>query len=218
MGLNFDEINSINPKETAARSVPFEQYFGEMELTDEEKRERIEMAYQFNDLFVIVLALMTAQVQFNAIDYGYVRNRLEIGYIEIVTSRGIVNDAYIQQYAADFVDDFINTTVDNQDDSYYLSQDRAQFMAENESQTMNEYKEYVEAIKKGYKYKTWVTMNDPQVRKTHKKLEGKTIGIKSLFNVGSVQMRFPKDYSKAGSSNRALREIINCRCHAKYSK
>ena len=36
MTRGFDEINS--------RSVPYEQYFGEMELTDEQKEKRVEAA------------------------------------------------------------------------------------------------------------------------------------------------------------------------------
>lgn len=219
MALEFDEVNSLDvTNQSKPRSLPFEQYFGEMELTEEEEQKRINMAYQFNDLLVIVMALMTAQITFKAVNYSYVRERLEKGYLDIVAQNGIVADAYIKQYAADFVDDFINTTVDNQEDAYYLSQDRAQFIAENESQTMNEYNEFLSAIRQGYKLKTWVTMADKRVRKTHKTLESKTIGIKDLFTVGGVEMRFPKDYLKAGSSNKALREIINCRCHAQYSK
>jgi hypothetical protein len=40
--------------------------------------------------------------------------------MEVLASQGMVSDAYIEQYAADFVDDFINTTFENKDDSWFL--------------------------------------------------------------------------------------------------
>lgn len=152
MALEFDEINALQTTQSSeTRSVPFEQYFGEMELTEEEKEKRIKMAYQFNDMLLFVFALISAQITFNQVDYTIIRQRLESGYMDVLARQGMVSDAYIKQYAADFVDDFINTTFENKDDSYYLSQDRAMFISENESQTMNEYNEFVEAIKHGYK-------------------------------------------------------------------
>lgn len=220
MALNFDELNVLDDKQGKARSIPFNVYFGEMELSEEEKQKRIKMAYDFNDMLLWVFALIGAQVMFNSIDYLVIREQLETRYFDIIFSNQMVSDAYLKQYVADFVDDFIDTTFDdkNLEDSYYLSQDRAQFIAENESQTMNEYDEYIKAVKAGYRFKTWVTKNDKRVRKSHVKLEGKQVGIKELFNVGNVKMRFPKDYKYAGHSNEALREIINCRCHATYKK
>lgn len=219
MALEFDEINALQTTQSSeTRSVPFEQYFGEMELTEEEREKRIKMAYQFNDMLLFVFALISAQITFNQVDYTIIRQRLESGYMDVLARQGMVSDAYIKQYAADFVDDFINTTFENKDDSYYLSQDRAMFISENESQTMNEYNEFVEAIKQGYKNKTWIAIDDNKTRKSHRKVDRTTIGIKELFNVGSVKMRFPKDYKLAGESNEAKRELINCRCHVKYSK
>lgn len=40
MALEFDEINALQTTQSSeTRSVPFEQYFGEMELTEEEKEK-----------------------------------------------------------------------------------------------------------------------------------------------------------------------------------
>ena len=51
-GLSFDELNKLYVEEHGdnLRSMPFEQFFGEMELSQEQKRKRIDTArdiYEF---------------------------------------------------------------------------------------------------------------------------------------------------------------------------
>lgn len=96
---------------------------------------------------------------------------------------------------------------------WYLSEDRAKYNAENEANTVLNYKDYKEAAQ-NYKYKTWITENDIRVRDTHIPLEGETIPISDMFVVGEALMRFPKDIEYAADSPE---EIVNCRCSIKYS-
>lgn len=98
-------------------------------------------------------------------------------------------------------------------DGWYISQDRAMYNAENEANTVLNYKDYKEAAQK-YKYKTWHTENDSRVRMTHVPLEGERIPITDMFVVGESLMRFPKDLEYAADSPE---EYVNCRCSVTYS-
>ena len=95
---------------------------------------------------------------------------------------------------------------------YWLSLDRAKNIANSEANTFLNYTDYVDAKSQGYKYKTWHTMSDPKVRETHAEIEGRTIGIDELFQVGDSLMKFPHDWESAPNPA----EVINCRCSVEY--
>ena len=97
-------------------------------------------------------------------------------------------------------------------DSWYLSQDRITYNAENEANTVLNYKDYTEARGK-YTRKCWETENDNRVRATHIPLEGEVIPINEYFVVGDSLMRFPRDLSM----NPSPEEVVNCRCSVEYS-
>ena len=65
-GLSFDELNSLI---TNKRSMDFEKYFGEMELSEEEIQKRIELAEKLEDGFLFVLALLFTMQQYNAVNW-----------------------------------------------------------------------------------------------------------------------------------------------------
>ena len=98
-------------------------------------------------------------------------------------------------------------------DSWYLSQDRITYNAENEANTVMNYKDYTEA-RGTKKYKTWYTEMDDRVRPTHVPLEGETVPIDDLFVVGAALMRYPKDVEYAADHPE---EIVGCRCSIEYS-
>lgn len=50
MAREIDELNELG-----SQIIDYEEYFGEMELTDEEKEKRIELARQFEVLFLFFL-------------------------------------------------------------------------------------------------------------------------------------------------------------------
>ena len=66
----------------------------------------------------------------------------------------------------------------------------------------------------GHKTKTWLTMADPFVRRTHVPLHEKTIPINELFQVGDSFMRFPRDEEYGAG----MKEIAHCRCEVSYNK
>lgn len=118
---------------------------------------------------------------------------------------------YLDEYAKSISKEIVDATKEHVDDAYYLSKDRAMFIAENEANAIGNYRQQIEAVKAGMKYKTWITKNDKKVRHTHEEVNNKKIGIFDSFQVGNSEMMFPKD------SNGDSEEIVNCRCVLHYS-
>jgi hypothetical protein len=107
----------------------------------------------------------------------------------------------------------VNTTFENLETEYYLSKDRALDIAETEANTIMNYSDYQDAINNGFTKKQWLTEKDNKVRKSHQLVDNKVVGIKDYFKVGGDMMLFPHDLSM----NPKAQNIINCRCHIKYS-
>lgn len=232
--LKFDEINKLSEKRQ--RSLPYEQYFGEMELSDEQKEKRIELAKALEKQFLFVFTMIRSDiVAGNTPDKDYYSEMLSRRYFDTLILFGLIvgrlnpkNDSErnlknkpnvnsyskdIKRYVDDISDKMIDSTIKNKDDAYTFSQDRIRFASENESNTIMNSKEYSDAIAEGYKRKQWITEKDDKVRNTHRYVDDEIIGIHDLFDVGDCQMRFPRD-----ADNGSADEIVNCRCTIKYLK
>lgn len=202
--LKIDELNIVS----------YEEYFGEMEITDKEKKDRKKLAEDFEIIFLMLFA-MAVQDEENAEScYQYIDDR----YCQIATKYMGAKEtpAYISEYAAQITKSIVDTTMEHIDSEYYLSKDRAMLLAANEANSVGNYREQVQAVKKGYKFKVWRTMKDNRVRHTHVRLDEKKIGIFEHFNVGEAQMMFPRDTSLGADA--FPEEIINCRCSLRYTK
>ena len=206
--LGFDDVNKLSWRK---RSEPFEQYFGDTDLTDEEKRKRIELAEELDDLMLFLLALIALMQAGEYIDREYVYEQATSRYMSIV-ERYMGIDEYIDNYIRNFSNTFLDTTLERMEDEWYLSSDRAAFVAENESESVWNYDEYRQAIASGKKYKRWVDIRDNRERKTHRKVGGTELPIEEIFNVGNSMMRFPKDTALGAEP----KELINCRCTIQY--
>lgn len=205
------EIDELNVPVPYSRSEPFETYFGDMDLTDEEKEKRIEAAEDLDDLMLFLFALIALMRESNAIDKDYIALQINKRYTEILQLHMGV-DKYLEDYIIQFSHTFIQTTFDSIDDKWYLSSDRSRFIAENESETTWNYDEYRQAIASGKARKQWVDVRDMKERETHREVGGTVIPIEDTFVVGNSLMLYPKDYSLGASAS----EIINCRCTIKY--
>lgn len=97
---------------------------------------------------------------------------------------------------------------------YWLSYERAEDIAKSEANTFLNYTDYADAKDRGYTKKRWLTMLDDKVRQTHSEVEGDTIGIDEVFQVGNSQMRFPHDLASSPDP----KEVIGCRCAVEYLK
>lgn len=205
------EIDELNVPVPYSRSEPFETYFGDMDLTDEEKEKRIEVAEALDDLMLFLFALIALMIESNAIDKDYISLQINNRYMEIL-QRYMGVDDYLEDYIRQFSNTFIQTTFDSLGDSWYLSSDRARFIAENESESAWEYNEYKQAKNNGKTSKQWVDIGDKKERETHREVGGTVIPIDDVFAVGNSLMRFPKDVYYGAEA----KEIVNCRCHARY--
>ena len=207
-GLSFDELNSLLADK---RSMSFEQYFGEMELSDEEIQNRIELAEKLEDGFLFVLALLFTMQQQNAVNWERARQEYENRYLSVLSGYVTITP-YISNYVRSMSYDVMDSTKNHQSNIYYYSPDRSRFMAENESNFARSYQVNEDAIASGFKRKRWITMRDKKVRETHKEVDGQIKAIDDLFYVGGSLMGYPRDGSLGASSS----EIVGCRCSIQY--
>lgn len=214
--MNFDELNALMEEEyTLSESeLDFiEMYFDEMEITEEEKENRKSFAKDFFDNMIFVFYLFLLMKEYGYSNKELITNQLKKGYEETV-KKYMESDRYMQDYIEDFSKETTDITEKHKGEKYYTSNERALIISVNEANSSLNYKEFLEASKRGYTKKTWITERDRKVRKTHSEVDRETIAIKEYFLVGDSLMLFPKD----NSMNPSAEETCNCRCAIKYLK
>lgn len=198
--------------------MPYSKYFGEMPITETQKRERTEAAKKLQstleEVFLLIKEAQRGVLQgFDALNViGTAYSMIRDGYIDTMPD-DLADTEFASIYVNQFANDTVRTTYDHIDDEYYTSEDRAMFIAENEANTMYEDEDFILAIKEGKTRKRWVTMQDRRVRDTHREVEGVTIPINEFFQVGDALMLYPKDVINGGGNPE---EIVNCRCSCIY--
>lgn len=208
--MDLEELNALSEDEQL--SIDYETYFGEMDLTEEQKEKRISLAKKLEDDMLFFFALISFIRQFKYENMQFAVETLENRYRATLGAYMDIDD-YLSDYIKEFAGYTADVTQRHTDDEWYLSQDRAMLIAENEANTDWNYSEYQQAIANGMKQKTWLTMQDRRVRHTHMKVDGKTIPIQSVFLVGDSEFLFPKDQTFSPSTN----EVAGCRCTIAYS-
>lgn len=212
----FDELNIFpgtkDVKKSQNRSIPYKEYFNIMKLSKKQKKERVDFAERLEDDLILIMLLFEELKRYNITDDTFIVEQLKTAYLANVESFNVPSDGYISDIALAFAVGFVKATLDHLDDEWYTSSDRLKYNAENEANTVLNYKDYLDA-KERYKYKTWHTENDNRVRMTHVPLEGERIPIDDLFVVGDALMRYPKDIEYCDD----MEEIVNCRCSIEYS-
>lgn len=207
--MTYDELNDMieNP-----RSEPFDDYFGDMEISESEKKKRITLAEKLKENFLpILFFLFTYQKYGLSIDWEESRLQFEIAYKNTLKEVMTI-DSYLDNYIKIFSYDVIDSTKRHEDDFYYYSEDRVTLISESESHTDWNYDEFQTAIQSGKTMKKWVDVRDKRERETHRKVGGTIKPIKDVFLVGNSIMNFPKDSSFGASA----KEICGCRCTIKY--
>lgn len=215
-GLSFDELNKLyqDEHEGDLRSLPFEQYFGEMDLSAEQREKRISAAKEIEKFTRLALASMYYMWQEGGYDYGDATTVMVTGYRSLIEKLGIPLTAF---FAATHVEsiaaDIVSSTMNHPEDPYFYSEDRATLIAENESNSLYNDSEYQDAIMTGKTRKTWVAIIDKVTRDTHRDVNGTVVPIEEPFEVGDYMMMYPKDASMGAGPE----EIVNCRCSVIYS-
>ena len=210
----FDELNQLK------------RFFSTMEISEEEKNKRIDLAYLFYDAIWYTFMLVRAENDLarirneresiingnNTVNYDIdetsfritLQNRLE----DVLNHKDI---PYEPEYLSRLVKDITDTTIRHTDDIYYLSKDRALVIAQNEANSVYNFVDYEQARRSGKQYKTWLTENDEKVRLEHEEVDRMRIPINELFKVGTDSMLYPHDYLNGSPGN-----LINCRCICLY--
>lgn len=206
-----DEIHTLNKDEI--KDIDYKTYFGEMDLMDEEKQDRIELAKKFENIFLMLFATISASKQTEVETWT---REIKIRYESLATQFMKAKQApsYIVTYSEYISKEIVNATVKNSDEEYFTSELRAKNISANEANVIGNYREQIKMLKLGYKTKMWVTMKDSHVRKTHMAVDNKKISIFDTFKVGNSEMMFPKDHSLGA----ATKEIVGCRCTLRYFK
>lgn len=203
----FDKLNNLR-----SQAIPFEKYFGEMDLDDNEKERRVELAKLLDDMFFYYLAMLLDDEK-EEID---TRKSLKEEFRNIVSNffKDTINEAdYVYGYIDGAVDSIIDTTLKNSSDEWYTSQDRASYLAEDNTNPLANYYQDRQALLEGKTHKTWRTILDGKERHSHFIANAQEVPIGTAFNVGNSKMMFPGDLSLGADLN----EIVNCRCSCFYS-
>lgn len=241
----FDQLNMVQ-----RRSIPYRQYFADMDLTSKQKARRENLAFILEDAIAIWLVVMEQNIINGKVDEIRDKQRLMYMIYDEISDKGFFeNEAEQDRYVSDFVEETYRSTVENRqkypndvvpksnvsDDEieeaiestgeipkdmtepYWTSEDRAQFIAENEANTLYNGADYIDAKKQGKTHKIWKTYQDDRVRPTHIEVEGAKLPIDEYFYVGRAKMLYPKDVTSEFSTGAECpEEIVNCRCVAVY--
>ena len=197
MTSRFDKLNNL--------SIDYSKYFGEMALTDEQKKQRIAFSKQMEDVMLFLFELLDVMADFGNKDEEYVKKEIATRYLSVLMAYTAIDD-FFKMYADYFAEETLRTTLENIDAEWITSNDRARLIAENEANTSLNRVDYINAVASGKTRKQWITMKDYRVRKTHQVIDNKVLPINGVFIVGDSMMYFPKDTSLGAD----MEEIANC--------
>lgn len=203
--------------------IPIDRFFAEMDLSDEEKKRRKDLADDLLILFLLLFSEIKAERLIgNDIDAEYYKDMLYRQYCDKVEIYIVLVAALLgrktlsEQMKADIrkrSSDMVETTLKFTDE-FYTSEERATLLAENESNFVGNSTDYESAIYQGYRHKQWLTMKDEKVRFTHSMVDGQTLEIDEYFKVGMAEMLYPMDMSRNAYDH--PEETNNCRCVVEY--
>lgn len=212
-GLSFDELNKLYEEEHDLRSMPFRQFFGEMDLSREQKDKRIQAARDIRKFTRIALMSMYYMRQEGAYNYDEAASEMVKSYNSLIDRLAIPLTAYfLAMHVESTVAEITSATINHPDDPYFFSDDRAMLIAENEANAIYGDSEYADAILSGKTQKTWHAIIDKRTRETHAEVNGTTLPIDVPFEVGDSLLQFATDSSLGASPE----ELVNCRCSTSY--
>lgn len=219
MTNQFDALNNLTSADEEDIEQQIREYFEETDMPQDEVEKRVALGIDLNKVFRNLFILMaTAEIidelenkRDTFADYAY------SGYIDAMQENGYDVDpegtGYIELYSKSRCKEIVDTAILHKADSFYGSLDHSILISEDESSAVVNYYDQLSAISSGMKYKTWITMQDKNVRHSHNLLDGRTIGIYEPFHAQGGDMMFPMDVSLGVNK----REIYNCRCFLEYS-
>lgn len=205
--IQIDELNTT--KFDAEQYI--REYFAPMQISKERKEERQEAAKDFRDVLLFILALISVENGYNALDWAYIEEQFRIELERAALQYARVSQA-LSDYIAEKASDFVAVTQSKElSDPYWTSDERATYEAVNEANSVVGLSEMQRAKERGAVKKRWRTERDNRVRRTHQMVDGKSVALDRMFEVGDALMRFPCDFLHS------VRESVNCRCCLEYT-
>ena len=214
--LSFDELNALGKKR---RSEPIEEYYDPMRISRKRRQKRIEVARKYRDALLDYMHFVDDYAEYGYIDEpatellrSSIMELIEDAFV-VIRSAEMNAESVYRAYADRISKQIHDSTMRNKDkDEYFLSEDRATLIGEDESNALCGYDELQEAFEYGMSDKTWRTVGDKAVRDTHRAVDGKTVPIDSPFIVGGIEMMVPRDPEVD-----APEETAGCRCWVTFS-
>lgn len=223
---NFEELNILK-----RRSEPFRDYFKGMGISQKQKEDRIELALSLEEILMIFFDLF----QTGIVDEVRIKQEITYSLYEVLTEdtdnpggKYFDTEEALDKYVKQIVNDTYDATVENMEKSpndydytgetpYWVSDDRAMFIAENEANALFNCKELIDAKESGYTHKVWNVYPDNRVRQTHMDVFGATLPLDVYFEVGEARMLYPKDnVTEFSTGAEHPEETVNCRCWLTY--
>jgi len=205
--MTFDELNQLVPKQ----NIPMEQYFGEMGLTNEQERKRLDLAERLEEEFIDILAWVFYTAQNRAVSESVVEERFREALLNS-TDEEVMNLSRTEEIIDTVAKEVAKTTVDRRNTPFFLSEERAYLLAEDNANTLFNYYDFEQALSQNKSMKQWLTILDGRERQTHNLADGMIAVVEQPFEVGDSLLMFPKDTSLGASPE----EIIGCRCSVRY--
>lgn len=205
--MTFDELNQLVPKQ----NIPMEQYFGEMGLTNEQERKRLDLAERLEEEFIDILAWVFYTAQNRAVSESVVEERFREALLNS-TDEEVMNLSRTEEIIDTVAKEVAKTTVDRRNTPFFLSEERAYLLAEDNANTLFNYYDFEQALTQNKSMKQWLTILDGRERQTHNLADGMIAVVEQPFEVGDSLLMFPKDTSLGASPE----EIIGCRCSVRY--
>lgn len=214
--IKTDELNIQGKK---SKILPIQQFFRGMDLPEWEIDERIDMAEQMKPIFLWLFALVTSYFALGReFDRADLVESVKARLFDLAGEYGLIEGSLLPNYERAVVlhieevaEQIVDTTLNyGEKTAFYVSDERATALAENETNVFENTLRENRAVRSGATKKRWVTEHDNKVRPTHQEVDGTEIGINELFYVGDALMRFPCD------PDGTPEEVANCRCTCEY--
>ena len=216
--LDIDELNLIDT------------YFDEMELSEEDKKNRVDLCEDLFYIYYYIFALISADFRLKKTirikDYTNDLSKRFRAVLNATEYAEILDDEEISDYIDEVSENLVKSTlrnlpVDETKESveqavipvnpYWSSTERAIRVAEDMTNVIANYAELEEKKAEGYTHKTWISILDTKTRPSHWLAWGKTVPIDEPFEIGTSKMMCPCDHTAPA------KEIVNCRCKLVYS-
>lgn len=200
--LKNDELNNL------------ESFFEPMELSDEDKKKRVDLAYEIYAMLTRFFTIVKASLATGTdIDRNYLVDYFTRYYKDLIVEQGYnknLDDDYYDFYIDMIADSIVDTSLKGGANA--LSDTRVIEIAQNDANVIENHNKHMQMKLDGFKTKRWVTMADEKVRFNHVMADGEEVPIDQPFKVGGSELMYPTDISLGADAS----EVINCRCGCIY--